>query len=78
LRSAGQSAAKPLQLLSQTADSRKLVVVEPSADPRDDDELLVATARGDADAFGVFYRRHVAEVLAFLARRTGSYGWRLI
>jgi RNA polymerase sigma factor (sigma-70 family) len=44
-----------------------------SADPRNDDDLLVATARGDADAFGVFYRRHAAEVLAFLARRTGSY-----
>ena len=54
-------------------ESRKLVVVEPSADPRGDDELLLATARGDADAFAAFYRRHVAEVLGFLARRTGSY-----
>lgn len=33
---------------------------------------MLATARGDADAFAVFYRRHVAEVLGFLARRTGS------
>lgn len=54
-------------------DSRKLVVVEPIADPREDDELLLATAHGDADAFATFYRRHVAEVLGFLAKRTGSY-----
>jgi RNA polymerase sigma factor (sigma-70 family) len=54
-------------------ESRKLVVVEPIADPRGDDELLLATARGDADAFAAFCRRHVAEVLGFLARRTGSY-----
>ena len=54
-------------------ESRKLVVVEPIADPRGDDELLLATARGDADAFAAFYRRHIAEVLGFLARRTGSY-----
>ena len=32
----------------------------------------MATARGDADAFAVFYRRHVAVVLAVLARRTQS------
>ena len=52
---------------------RKSVVVEPIADPRGDDELLLATARGDAEAFAEFYRRHVAVVLGFLARRTGSY-----
>jgi RNA polymerase sigma factor (sigma-70 family) len=50
-----------------------LVVVEPIADSRGDDELLVATADGDAEAFAVFYRRHVGEVLGFLSRRTGSY-----
>ena len=43
-----------------------------SRDLRDDDELLLATARGDPDAFGEFYRRHVGEVLGFLVRRTGS------
>jgi RNA polymerase sigma factor (sigma-70 family) len=41
-------------------------------DPRGDDELLVATAAGDGTAFAAFYRRHVAEVLAFLARRVDS------
>ena len=41
-------------------------------DPRDDDELLLATATGDGDAFAAFYGRHVAEVLAFLAIRVGS------
>ena len=41
-------------------------------DPRDDDELLLATATGDGDAFATFYGRHVAEVLAFLVRRVGS------
>jgi RNA polymerase sigma-70 factor (ECF subfamily) len=51
----------------------KLVGVEPIADPRADDELLIATAAGDADAFGEFYRRHLGVVLGFLARRTGSY-----
>lgn len=50
-----------------------LFVVKPIADPRGDDELLLATARGDADAFAAFYRRHVSEVLGFLARRTGSH-----
>ncbi len=47
--------------------------MEPSTDRRDDDELLLATATGDADAFGEFYRRHVSAVLGFLARRTRSY-----
>jgi RNA polymerase sigma-70 factor (ECF subfamily) len=59
--------------LSQAAQLRKLVGVEPIADQRSDDELLMATAAGDADAFGVFYRRHIAVVLRFLAHRTGSY-----
>ncbi|HEV3072156.1 MAG TPA: RNA polymerase sigma factor [Solirubrobacteraceae bacterium] len=39
---------------------------------RADDELLAATAAGDGVAFAAFYRRHVAEVLAFLARRVRS------
>jgi RNA polymerase sigma factor (sigma-70 family) len=59
----------------------KLVVVEPFADrtatsgprARGDDELLAATAAGDAEAFGEFYRRHIAVVLGFLVRRTGSH-----
>ena len=41
-------------------------------DPRDDDELLLATATGDGAAFAAFYGRHIAEVLAFLVRRVGS------
>ena len=52
--------------------SRKLLVVGAHDDLRCDDELLLATARGDGPAFAVFYRRHVAAVLAFLARRVGS------
>jgi len=41
-------------------------------DPRNNDELLLATAAGDGGAFAVFYERHLALVLAFLARRVGS------
>ena len=47
--------------------------MESIADLRSDDELLLATATGDAEAFAVFYRRHVGEVLGYLARWTGSY-----
>ncbi len=50
-----------------------MVVVESIEDLRADDDLLLATADGDAEAFAVFYRRHVGEVLGFLSRRTGSY-----
>lgn len=39
-------------------------------DPRPDVQLLAATAR-DPEAFGVFYRRHLGPVLAYLLRRTG-------
>lgn len=39
-------------------------------DPRSDEELLAATA-ADAEAFAVFYRRHLRSVLAFLVHRTG-------
>jgi RNA polymerase sigma factor (sigma-70 family) len=46
--------------------------VGPSDDPRNDDELLAASAIGDGVAFAAFYRRHIAAVLAFLARRVGS------
>jgi RNA polymerase sigma-70 factor (ECF subfamily) len=48
------------------------LVVGSYDDPRDDDELLLATATGDGAAFAAFYGRHVAEVLAFLVRRVGS------
>jgi RNA polymerase sigma-70 factor (ECF subfamily) len=41
------------------------------ADPRADTDLLVA-ARTSAEAFGVFYERHFASVLAFFRRRTRS------
>jgi RNA polymerase sigma-70 factor (ECF subfamily) len=43
------------------------------SDPRTDEELLVATAGGDADAFAIFYERHIALVLSVMARRTRSY-----
>jgi DNA-directed RNA polymerase specialized sigma24 family protein len=36
---------------------------------RKDAELLAATAAGDADAFGCFYRRHEALVLAYAVHR---------
>jgi RNA polymerase sigma-70 factor (ECF subfamily) len=41
-------------------------------DGRDDDELLAAAAHGDGVAFGVFYERHLAVVVAFARRRTTS------
>jgi len=39
-------------------------------DDRDDVGLLEATRAGDSQAYGAFFRRHRAVVLAFLARRT--------
>ncbi len=48
------------------------MVVDSIDDSRGDDDLLLATAAGDAEAFAVFYRRHVGEVLGFLVRRTRS------
>jgi RNA polymerase sigma-70 factor (ECF subfamily) len=39
-------------------------------DDRGDVELLAATRTGDSQAFGAFFRRHRAVVLAFLGRRT--------
>jgi RNA polymerase sigma-70 factor (ECF subfamily) len=39
---------------------------------RDDAELLAATAAGDADAFGCFYRRHEALVLAYAVHRCAN------
>lgn len=38
----------------------------------DDASLLKATAAGDADAFAVFYRRHLPLVVGFAARMTGD------
>jgi RNA polymerase sigma-70 factor (ECF subfamily) len=38
----------------------------------DDDELLARFVAGDADAFVLLYRRHLAAVLAFFLRRTGD------
>jgi RNA polymerase sigma factor (sigma-70 family) len=38
----------------------------------DDRELLAATGRGDADAFAVFYRRHLAAIVGYCLRATGS------
>jgi RNA polymerase sigma factor (sigma-70 family) len=37
-----------------------------------DDDLLAATAAGDADAYAIFYRRHCDLVLAFLRARVGQ------
>ncbi|WP_249021503.1 RNA polymerase sigma factor [Conexibacter sp. S30A1] len=37
-----------------------------------DAELLAAAAAGDGEAFAAFYRRHLAEVLAYLRRETGD------
>ncbi|HEY4278938.1 MAG TPA: RNA polymerase sigma factor [Conexibacter sp.] len=37
-----------------------------------DDALLAAAARGDADAYAAFYRRHLAVVVGVLVRRTGD------
>ena len=39
-------------------------------DRRGDDDLLAAAARGDGAAFGAFYERHLAVVVAFVRRRT--------
>jgi RNA polymerase sigma factor (sigma-70 family) len=39
---------------------------------RGDEDLLEAAAAGDADAFGEFYRRHVAAVTTFVRGRCGS------
>lgn len=41
-----------------------------SNDARSDAELLAATP-GDPNAFAVFYRRHVADVIVFVSRRVG-------
>lgn len=38
----------------------------------DDEALLAATAAGDADAFAVFYRRHLGLVVGFALRATGD------
>jgi RNA polymerase sigma-70 factor (ECF subfamily) len=40
-----------------------------SGDPHPSDAELLIAARTNADAFGVFYERHVAAVLAFFRRR---------
>lgn len=39
---------------------------------RTDAELLAAVAQRDGAAFSAFYRRHLAEVLAYLVRETGD------
>jgi RNA polymerase sigma factor (sigma-70 family) len=41
-------------------------------DERDDDELLLAAAQGDGVAFGAFYERHLAAVVAFARRRSAG------
>src|SRR3954469_15987382 len=37
--------------------------------PRSDEQLMAATRRGDAEAFGALFARHRALVLAYLVRR---------
>jgi RNA polymerase sigma-70 factor (ECF subfamily) len=37
-----------------------------------DERLLAATRAGDAEAFGIFFRRHSRTVLRFIRRRVGS------
>jgi RNA polymerase sigma factor (sigma-70 family) len=44
--------------------------MEPTA--RDDRELLRAARRGDAECFGMFFRKHHAMVLGYLARRVAD------
>lgn len=39
-------------------------------DPRNDEELLAATAGGEPAAFGAFYRRHAAQLTGFFLART--------
>ena len=39
---------------------------------RSDEDLLEAAAAGDSDAFGEFYRRHVAAITTFLRGRCSS------
>jgi RNA polymerase sigma-70 factor (ECF subfamily) len=43
-----------------------------AGDKRSDVELLRAARVGDGEAFGEFYRRHHALVLAFVGRRVGN------
>lgn len=50
------------------AKARPLQCIGPVARQRSDAELLVAS-RGDPRAFGEFYDRHIAKVLAFFRRR---------
>jgi RNA polymerase sigma-70 factor (ECF subfamily) len=41
-------------------------------DERDDPELVAAIARGDEQAFAIFYRRHLPLVLRWCLRETGN------
>jgi RNA polymerase sigma factor (sigma-70 family) len=46
--------------------------VDESRHLADDASLLAASARGERDAFAVFYRRHLAAVLSVLVAETGD------
>ncbi len=59
-------------LVSRMAFWRKVSVEMAVGLERTDGELLAAVAAGDAAAFGVFYRRHLPGVVAYLARETGD------
>jgi DNA-directed RNA polymerase specialized sigma24 family protein len=59
-----------LALVSQTAGLHDVLVVGVDDGPAD--EALLVAGRSDAQAFGLFYGRHVDAVLAFFLRRTGD------
>lgn len=48
------------------------MLMGPGRDERADAALLRATGAGDAEAFRLFYRRHVAATIGFLLRRCGD------
>lgn len=58
--------------LSAVTESALVREVDVSAEDESDDALLQRFAAGDAEALGVFYRRHVPAMLGFFLRRTGD------
>ena len=64
-------ASGALDLCHREGAKCKPIVVE-RLDRLSDEDLLAATAQGSPDAFGMFYERHIALVLALFRRGTGS------
>jgi RNA polymerase sigma-70 factor (ECF subfamily) len=58
-------------VLSQISLSRKMMGVR-TEQTRSDDQLLDAASKGDGAAFGIFYERHLAAVVAYVRGRTAS------